>query len=149
METQKPKSIKTVSLIITIIAGLMIFSNLMGALMFTLIGFGDTSYQGSSETTFVDILFDNYAIFCLIFVVIGGLYFIGGINLRKYKLWAKNLIVILSGILIIINITFMILGIKTYIADEEMLFLMILSVFMGMVFSLPLFFLIRYLSKKK
>ena len=55
METQKPKSIKTVSLIITIIAGLMMFSNLAGALMFTLMGFGYPSYyQGNSEVTFID-----------------------------------------------------------------------------------------------
>lgn len=148
MEIQQLKSIKNISLIITVISGLIIFSNLMGVIMHTLLGFGDTSYQESSETTFIDSLFDNYIIFCLTFVFIGVLYFIGGINLKKYKLWAKNLIVILSVCLIIISLAFVILGINTYIADKGMLFFMILSIFMGIAFSIPLFFLIRYLNKK-
>lgn len=149
MNAEEQKSIKTVSLLIMILSGLMIFSNLMGAFMFTLLGFGEPINNNADETTFLDSIFENYMIICLVLVIIGGLYFIAGINLRKLKLWAKNLIVLLSGTLILINLAFVGLGIKMFIADKGMLFFMVLSLFLGIILSLSLFFLIRYLNKKE
>lgn len=148
METQKPKSIKNVGLIITIFSGLLIFSNGMGALVFTLLGFGGMS-QEPVEMDFLDILFENFALFCLAIVFFGVLYLIGGVNLAKYRLWSKNLLLITSYIFLILLCLFASTSIYNASNESGLEFLIVFMVITVLVFSFPLIFLIRFLKKNE
>lgn len=148
METQKPKSIKNVGLIITIFSGLLIFSNGMGALVFTLLGFGGTS-QEPIEMDFLDILFENFALFCLVIVFFGILYFIGGVNLAKYKLWSKNLLLRTSYIFLILLCLFASTGIYYASNESGLKFIVAFFIISVFAFSLPLIFLIRFLKRNE
>ena len=148
MEFQKPKSIKSVGLVIAILSGLLIFSNGMGALVFTLLGFGGAP-QEAIEMDFLDILLENFALFCLVFVFFGILYLVGGIYLSKYRLWAKNLILLTSYIFLIL--LWLLAGTVVYYTINEagLEFFMGFILITTLIFSFPLIFLIRFLVINK
>lgn len=148
MNTQKPKSIKNVGLTIAILSALVVFSNSMSALMFTLLGFNDFQNNEAKDLTTIDAVFNNIQYFLLLLVFIGILFFIGGWNLMKYKLWAKKLLVAVSIILIALFAILLILGIYSVFMDREMVFAFMLITIIWLAFSIPLFLLIRYLKRK-
>lgn len=150
MEPQKAKSIKSVGLVIAIFSGLIIFSNGMGALVFTLLGFGGTPQNIEPiEMNLLDILFDNIALFLLALVIFGVSYLFGGIYLSKYKLWAKNLLLITSYIFLIL--LWVLTGTSIYytINESGLEFFAVLILIMALVFTFPLIFLVRFLSINK
>lgn len=148
MQTPKPKSIKNVGLIVTIFSGLVVFSNSMSLLMFTLLGFNDYEDSEAKDLTSIDYFFDNTQYLLLIIVVLGILFLIGGIQLMKYKLWAKKLLIGASFALIALITSLLILGIFTAFTENEMVFALIPITFIWLVFTIPLSFLIRFLNKK-
>ena len=149
MNTQKPKSIKNVGLIIAILSGLVVFSNSMSALMFTLLGFNDFENTDATDLTMIDYVFNNISYFLLLLVVLGVLFFIGGIQLMKYKLWAKKLLLTSSIVLITLLTLLLISGIYAAFDDIEVIFALSLIAFIWLVFSIPLLFLIRFLNKNE
>lgn len=149
METQKPKSIRTVGLTIAILSGLVIFSNGMSTLMFTLLGFNNYENIEAKDLTNIDYIFNNIQYFLLLLVVLGILFLIGGVQLIKYKNWAKNLLLVVSIVLIGLLTILLILGIFSAFADNEVVFALIPIVLIWLVFSIPILFLIRFLNKKE
>jgi len=149
MEIQKPKSIKTVGFAIAILSGLVIFSNGMSVLIFTLLGFNNYDNSEAKDLTGIDYVFNNIQYFLLLLVVLGILFLIGGIQLIKYKNWAKNVLLTLSILLIGLLTILLILGIYSTIIDNEVVFALIPIALIWFVFSVPILFLIRYLNKKE
>ncbi len=149
MDTPKPKAVKNVGLTIAILSGLVIFSNAMGALMFTLLGFNDYETIETSDLTALDYFFNNISNFLLILVVIGVLFFIGGIQLMKYKLWAKRYLVVLSLILISLLTLLLSSAVYSAITNSEIVFGAILILIIWIGFSVPLLLLIRFLNKSR
>ncbi len=148
MNLQKPKSIKNTGLFISIFAGLVVFSNGMGAFIFTLLGFNDYDSKEIPNVISLDYFFNNISSFLLILVLFGVLFFVSGIYLMKYKIWAKNLILGLSIVLISLLSLLLFSGIYTVFNDNEYVFALILIVIIWMMFSIPLFLLIRFLKRK-
>jgi magnesium-transporting ATPase (P-type) len=148
METQKPKSIKNVGLTIAILSSLVVFSNGMSALMFTLLGFNNYENNEAQDLTNLDSFFNNIQYFLLLLVAIGILFLIGGIQLMKYKIWAKKLLLTLSIVLISAFTLILILAIHSAYVDNDALFALIPIAFIWLAFTLPLFFLIRFLNKE-
>lgn len=148
METEKPKSIKNVGLTIAILSGLVVFSNGMSALMFTLLGFNNYENNEAQDLTNMDSFFNNIQYFLLFLVVIGILFLIGGIQLMKYKMWAKKLLMTLSIVLIGVLTIVLILAIYSAYVDNDALFALIPITIIWLLFSLPLLFLIRFLNKE-
>ncbi len=151
MEEQKPKSVKTIGLIVSIFSGLIIFSNGMGALAFTLNGLGENQNgkNEKSEFNLIEFLFDNYIYMCLLMVTIGLLYLIGGLNIRKYKLWANKLVTCLSLLLIVLIWTLSI-AMATMVAEhnERELF-SIGAIIPALLWSIPIGVLIYFLNTKE
>lgn len=149
MEVQKPKSIKIIGLLVSIFSGLIILSNAMGALVFSLMGFGGTQNRQEefSEFNIIEFLFENYSFMCLFMVAIGIFYLIGGLNIRKYKLWAKRLVTFLSAFLIVVIWGLMIL-IASMVNGFDLQFFGIAAMITAVFWSTPLGLLVWFLNKK-
>lgn len=154
MEIEKPKSIKTISTLIIIVSSLIIFSNSTGALGFSMLfdsiesSNNDYVYDNFGEYILTWIL-NHYFQFCLVFVLIGLLFLISGIFLNKYKNWAKNLTLFLSGTLIFSIWLLMIILSYTISSHEFLKYFIVGTVMTAIIFSTPFILLIIYLSKKK
>ncbi|MCP9764122.1 hypothetical protein [Lacihabitans soyangensis] len=149
MEEPKPKSIRTIGLIVSIFSGFIIFSNGMGALAFSIIDFGD---ELSGQNEFLDFnpigfLFANYIYMCLIMVTIGVLYLIGGLSVQKYKLWANKLVTYISAILLILIWTFMVVMLRMTAEHESMKLFNIGIIISAVFWSTPIGLLIWFLNQ--
>jgi len=151
MEEQKPKSVRTIGLIVSIFSGFIIFSNGMGALAFSLIGFGDeqSGQKELSEFNLIEFLFDNYIYMCLIMVTIGVIYLIGGLSIRKYKLWANKLVTYLSTLLIVLIWTLMIAMSSMTVGQSDMEIFSVGAIITAVFWSTPIGLLIWFLNKEK
>lgn len=147
MEEQKPKSVRTIGLIVSIFSGFIIFSNGMGALAFSLMGFGDnqSEQKETSEFHFLGFLFENYIYLCLTMVAIGVLYLIGGLSIRKYKLWANKLVTYISVILIVLIWTLMIAMTSE---QQDLKIFTAVAIMTAVFWSTPIGFLIWFLNKE-
>ena len=105
MENQKPKSVKTVGLLITIFSFFIIFSNFSGMLAGQM--FVEMTY--SDDFNAIDFILKNYTKMCALIIIVGLSFMVGGIYLGKFKLWAKKLLIVLSIMLILIIWSLMIL----------------------------------------
>ena len=152
MEDQRPKSIRTIGLVVTIFAGFITLSNFMGALMFSIIGMGssmnDQAGSGNNSTDPIAFLFNHYLALCIIMVTIGIIYLLGGINIRRYKLWANRLVTYISALLIVLiwglMVTFSIMAAQ----QEEMGIVITGSILNAIFWSTPIGLLIRFLNKE-
>ncbi len=143
MKTATQKSIKVIGLIIIIFSSLIIFSNFMGALMYLILGMGDASLESTSASS----IFDFYLELCFAMILMGVLFLFSGIFIRKNKLWARNLAIILSSffILFIIFITYFLAKQIFFFDNNIMLFLIAFIIIF--LFSLPFALLIWFLRK--
>jgi len=150
MEEQKPKSIKTIGLLVAIFSGFIIFSNGMGALAWSAIGMGDGfDAEDSDITDPISFLLSNYLELCLTMMFIGVAYLIGGIYIRKYKMWANNLVSGLSVLLFLIIWVLMIaMSFKVGLEDGMAIF-SIGAIFTAAFWSTPILLLIRFLNREK
>lgn len=151
MEEQKPKSIRTIGLIVSIFSGFIIFSNGMGALASLLIGLGEnqSGQNEKSEFNLIEFLFENYIYMCLIMVTLGALYLIGGLNIRKYKLWANKLVTYLSLLIIAIIWTLMIAMSSMTARQNEMEIFSVGAILTALFCSTPIGLLIWFLNRQK
>jgi hypothetical protein len=150
MEEQKPKSIKTIGLLVAIFSGFIIFSNGMGALAWSAMGMGeDINSQNAESSDPVSFLFSHYIEMCLIMLFLGTAYLIGGIFIRKYKLWANQMVSGLSVLIILIIWGLMIvISISTGEQDNLELF-SYGALINALVWSTPVALLIWFLNKNK
>jgi hypothetical protein len=148
MTTEKPKSIKTTGLLISVISTMFIFSNTMGAFAFMFIGFGgkNSIQNKDSEFKFIDFLFYNIYYLFLVIIILGGLFLIGGLNIRKYKLWANRLVSILSMFSILIIWSLM-LSLSTVVYKEGISYSLVV-LFFSFILSIPFVYLFWFLNRK-
>jgi hypothetical protein len=92
MKMKTNKSIKAVGLIISIFSALIVFSNFMGVIIYFVLGIGEASNIGY--------FFEFFLILCVMMIVIGILYLLSGIYVRKCKIWANKLATVISALLI-------------------------------------------------
>jgi len=150
MEEQKPKSIKKIGLLVAIFSGFIIFSNGMGALAWSVLGMGDDLINVETETTDpISYLFAHYVEMCLIMLSIGIAYLVGGIFIRKYKLWANKMISALSILIILIIWGLMIAMFISVGQEDGMEIFSYGAIFNAIFWSTPIGFLIWFLNKKK
>jgi uncharacterized membrane protein len=151
IEEQKPKSVRTVGLIVSIFSGFIIFSNGMGALVFTIIGFGENpnSQNEKSEFNLIVFLFENYVAMCLVMLIIGVFYLVGGLNIRKYKLWANKLVTYLSLLIIVMIWTLMIAMYSLIAGQNEMTVFAIGTILSALFWSTPIGLLIWFLNRQE
>tara|TARA_B100000609_G_C17052044_1_gene349546 strand:- start:146 stop:616 length:471 start_codon:yes stop_codon:yes gene_type:complete len=150
MEEQKPKSIKTIGLLVTIFSGFIIFSNGMGALVWSIIGMGDDlNKMGTVSTDPISFLFAHYIEMCLIMLLIGIAYLVGGIFIRKYKLWANIMVSSLSVIIFLI-IWGLMIAMSISVGQQDGMEIFSYGAILNAVFwSTPVGLLIWFLNKKK
>lgn len=86
---------------------------------------------------------------CLLMVAIGILMLIGGIFIRNYKLWANNLVTIISVGLILMIIGLTIVMAITIGSQEELENFSLVAIISAFVFSTPIALLIWFLKKNK
>ena len=97
----------------------------------------------------IGFLFANYIYMCLIMVTIGALYLIGGLNIRKYKLWSNKLVTYLSIILIVIIWTLMIAMSSMTAGQNEMEIFSVGAILTALFWSTPIGLLIWFLNRQK
>jgi hypothetical protein len=152
-KNQKPTTPKTLGLVISIMAGFAILSNSMGALVFsTFLSKGiipDIEAHGTDMAELAGLFFNHYVDLCLAMVVIDIVYLIGGLYLRKYKLWANRLLTYFSGLLILLTWSIMIYIVSLIPAFEFKTFISIFGVICSVFWTAPLGILIWYLNRKK
>lgn len=151
MEDRKPKSVKSVGLIVAILSGFIVISNGMGILAFSIIGVRDqlSSSTESKGFNLPAFLFENYIAMCFIIITIGILCFLGGLNIRRYKLWANRLVTCISLILIII-IWVIMMSLSAIISGSQGLELYRVGIIAnGVIWSTPIGLLIWFLNRKK
>ena len=148
---EKPKSVRTIGLIVSIFSGFIIFSNGMGALVFTLLGFGSENSEQPviSEFNLIDFLLTNLSYVCLVMVAIGVLCLIAGLNIRKYKLWANRLLTYLSSLLIVLIWTFMLTLFSIITGQQEMVLFALITILTALFWSTPIGLLIWFLNTEK
>lgn len=150
MEKQKPKSIKTIGLLVTIFSAFIIFSNGMGALAWSAMEMGeDMNNQITENSDPISFLFLHYIEMCLIMLMIGTAYLIGGIFIRKYKLWANQMVSGLS-ILIILIIWGLMIAMSILTWQQEGLEVFSYGALINaLIWSTPVGLLIWFLNRKK
>lgn len=123
----------------------------MGSLAFTLIGLGEkqNGQNEKSEFNLIEFLFENYVYMCLVMVSNGILYLVGGLNIRKYKLWANKLVTYLSLLLIAIIWTFMIAISSKTAGHSEMEIFRAGAIITALFWSTPIGLLIWFLNRQK
>lgn len=150
MEVQKPKSIETIGLLVSILSGFIIFSNGMGALAWSVMGIGeDMNNQTAESSDPISFLLSHYIEMCLIMLSIGTAYLIGGIFIRKYKIWANRLVSALSALVILIIWALMISIAVATGEQEGMEIFSYAALITALFWSTPVGLLIWFLNKKK
>ena len=146
MDDQKPKSITTIGIIIIAISALIIFSNGMGALVSTMMGFSENNNTNDTiNQSPISFLFNHYLEMCLTMVALGLLYLIGGIFLCKYKMWANRLVTVISILIILSIIGFIVASIIEMNGESNLFFFAIIGT---IICAIPFGLLVRFLNKK-
>ena len=149
MVSVKPKSIKTIGIAIMIMSGFIIFSNAMGAVASTLIGLDGITPPGQSDpSTPFTFLIAHYFEMCLFMVAIGIAYLFGGLFIRKYKLWANRFVTAISGLLILLFWTIMLIMRGSFPQEPGFEFTNTWIIVVAMAWSAPFGLLIWFLNKK-
>jgi hypothetical protein len=105
-------------------------------------------FPKNSEFNFLQFLIENFVYFRAGMVLIGMLYFIGGLTLRKYKLWANQLTTYLS-ILLLALIWIVTIAISRITTESpEMEVYRIMPFFSGLFWTVPFGLLIWFLNRQ-
>lgn len=155
MEELKPKSVRTLGVVIAVISAVIIFGNIVGIVVFKISSINNAITDltiGEDASDDIKILFfviKHYVEMFLIIATLGMCFLIGGINLRKYKLWANRLISILSLILICIIWFLMITIFSIFYSSSGLDVLSYSAIFSAIIWSVPLIILIRFLNNNE
>lgn len=147
----KSITLKNIGKSIVFISAFVIFASSMTAVLGALLGFREeveTYVSGKVKLNLFDFFISHYSILCLIFVVLGSIYFISAVNLLKRKNWARLFLIWFSGILIIIVIVFwfQIISWSQFFDSKGLVASAIIAI---LVCALPLTGLIFFLQTKK
>lgn len=154
MNEQKPTSVKIVGIIISIISGFLILSNLMGALFYLIFNFNEGTNCQTIENqnigeSIISYLLGHFIVIYLICIITGIILLIGGLNMIRFKQWTNKLIKFTSGILILL-IWIIMLSISQMNGSQENADLfVIIPILIAFVLSVPFGLLIWFLSRKK
>jgi hypothetical protein len=148
MQTEKPKSIKTIGIAIMILSAFIIFSNGMGALMSNLMGLGEASQSGQTFHTPIQVVFAHYLEMCLFMVALGTSYLLGGLFIQKYKLWANRFVTVISGIQVLIVWIIMIIIRSSFGQEPGLEILNTWTIVVATTWTVPFGLLIWFLNKK-
>lgn len=132
-----------------VVSSLIIFGNGIGALTFTAIRIGETSNANESTRTPGGFIFTHYIEMCLFMVAIGSAYLLGGVFIRKYKLWANRFVTAITVVLIIIIWTIMLMLRESFSKEPGLELLGNWPIVAAAAWTLPLLLLIRYLNRKE
>lgn len=86
---------------------------------------------------------------CLFMVAIGSAYLLGGVFIRKYKLWANRFVTAITVVLIIIIWTIMLMLRESFSKEPGLELLGNWPIVAAAAWTLPLLLLIRYLNRKE
>ena len=149
MNELQQKSIRSRALIIMLFSGMIIFSNLLGALAFAIIGNGQDYMFSSAEYQKNPglYLFRYYYDICFIFAITGILFFTGALFLRKLQSKGRIILSIVS-IVLILEIWALSFLMQYALRDNASSKLILTIVFNGLLWSAPLIYLIRYVNSE-
>jgi len=143
MERTQSTTIKTLGIIISIIAAFAAFSNLMGALAFAMMN--PNNNQTSGPQSGMEFLLSNFVYLCLVISAIGITTLIGGINLIKFKNWARKLLIVTSIIFVMMFVALDVIMILEMRNQTDTLLFIFILIATSIVISIPFLFLIYYL----
>ena len=147
MQELKPKSVKTIGLVIIFFSFFIMLSNLGG--MFAWSSMENVTFSTDEDFRYINFIFNNYVKICAIMLAIGSLFMISGIYFRKYELWAWKLLFAIS-IILIIAIWLIMLLLATYVSQVSGLWFFVVGcIINAIIWSTPLILLIRYLRKNE
>lgn len=151
MENKQTKTIKTVSVIVIVFSAFIVFSNVIGALIYSLLGSSNKNPNITLTAQIADgfnFLWAHYLQLCFSMSLIGICNLVGGIGLLKLKNWGR-LIIIASSTLISFSIMFF--PIFIIIANKKNPFLglpgILTVVIAFIILWIPFVLLIRYLTR--
>jgi hypothetical protein len=148
MESEKPKSIKVTGIVLMVLSAFIIFSNGMGALMFIFMAIGEEAQSGHSPQTVISFVFSHYVEICLFMIVVGIIYFFGGLFIQQYKLWANRLVTVISVVQLFIVWSIMLVIRASFGQEPGLEILNILPIIVALVWKIPFGILIWFLNKK-
>ena len=143
MERTQSTTIKTLGITISIIATFATFSNLMGALAFAMMNPNNNQISGPQSN--MEFLWSNFVYMCLLISTIGIMTLIGGINLIKYKNWARKLLIVTSIIFVTMMVVLDVIMILEMRNQTNTLLFIFILITTSIVISVPFLFLIYYL----
>lgn len=161
---QPPKHIKTISTIIIVFSVLSLVGAVLGV---AIIRFLFTKFQDTFDESFYDLLqeefvneginmdvgliqsfVDNYLWILLPSIIISVLFLIGGINLKKFKLWSIHLITVV-GVLNILTSVVMLYYANELLANVDSLNIWNTGLLTNVIiWSIPVVVLIWYIHKR-
>lgn len=144
------KSIKVVGSIVSILSALIIIGNASGVVVFSSINEPAKNIADiETEIQGIAWIIHHYIEFCLVMGIVGLLYLIGGMYMRKYKMWANYLVTTISSLLIIVIWLLVSLASISTPDIYEIDFLSLSVITVALFWSAPLAVLIWYLNRKK
>ncbi len=150
MEETKPSSIKVIGLLIIIFSSFMIFSNVLGLLVNWSMESDFVPSEISNENQDpISFDFDYFVLLGLLMMSIGISFLIGGIYIRKYRLWANKMVTVLSSFIILIIWGLMITIFFVMGQIEQMNMMKYGALLNALIWSTPLIITIWYLNKKR
>lgn len=147
MDTGKPKSIKTIGLVVTIISAFIVVSNSLGALVASLIGFSDEVDTSGGLDSFSFII-SYYIEVCLFMIIIGLFYLLSGMFIQRYKLWANRFATLISIIQIIFVWIVMFVLASSVANEADMQLFKFGAIVTAIFWTIPFGFFIWFLNKK-
>jgi hypothetical protein len=162
MEIPKPKAVRVIGIIVAVFGGLILMSNGLCALIFSVIDFKslmmrDMPADVPPEMRYFLGIFDMIIPIVALTALLGLGWLIGGIYLRHFRRWAWWMVNIVALLMIVVNwvIPFLIGGMfrnmfpAQEMGAEMMLLARINSYFGAVFFTIPLVMLLYYLNKAK
>jgi len=143
------KTVKIIAIIVIVFSCFIVFSNGMGALVFSLISDPNAAKPNSDQNSDgFSFLLSHYLQLCLVMLTIGVVNIISGFGLRKLKNWGRLTLIVTSLVIslsiIIMTIFFITSALKNENSGFAEIFIIILSI---SIFLIPFILLIRYLTK--
>jgi len=139
------KRIKSIKTILIVLGSILVFSNMMGLLVNSLI-FPSSDIKPTSG---IDILFANFGLICFVAVIVGILCLVGGVLLNPQKKWSRKLGILISILSIICIVGFSLVLVSVSIKEGIGLGFSLGFLLTGIIFSSPFMVLIFQLDNKE
>lgn len=152
MEIQKQKSIKVIGLIFMILSSLIVILNLFSALFYHFFGLANvqSTPEVESNSDIFHFILTHLLWVYVFFIVLGLLFFLGGLLLKHYKLMGSRLLSILLSIVLLQLWVFtgLIVNLSYHMPSEMQSIIVSMGILQGIVFTIPLLVFLWFLNKK-